>query len=101
MKLNSLHIVETERQYGGRALPENHPALGRLTSLFGDHTFFLDTNGLTILEPATEDDEAAFERDVAAGRVVELASWADETRSSLLPHAREATDFLVVLDPRR
>jgi hypothetical protein len=61
--------------------------------LFGEHTFFVDQAGLSIVEPT-----AAPESGVEAGRIVKLASWIDDTRSRLTPHEREVTDVVVVLD---
>jgi hypothetical protein len=100
MKLNAIHIDQTRRQFGAEAIPENHPAAPRLNSLFGEHTFFLDESGLNIVELVTPEDETAA---LAGGtaeavRVVKLASWADETHTSLAPHEREITDVVVVLD---
>jgi hypothetical protein len=31
---------------------EDHPVIPELNDLFGEHTFFLDHNGLNIVEPA-------------------------------------------------
>ena len=100
MKLNAMHIDQTMRQFGAEAIPENHPATPRLNSVFGEHTFFLDEGGLKILELiASEDETAAPDGDGAdAARVVELASWADETRTSLVAHEREITNVVVVLE---
>jgi len=62
-----------------------------LSDLFGDHTFFIDAEGLFIVE-AESDGE--FE----LGRVVKLARWADRDRTVLSPHDRERTDVIVVLN---
>ena len=47
MKLTSAQIERTLSQFEAQAIPESHPLLPRLNELFGDHTFFLDSNGLT------------------------------------------------------
>jgi hypothetical protein len=52
MKLNSAQVQRTLTQFEAQALPDNHPAVPQLNSLFGDHTFFLDSSGLNVLEPA-------------------------------------------------
>ena len=44
MKLTSAQIERTLGQFEARALPNNHPIVPRLTELFGEHTFFLDSN---------------------------------------------------------
>ena len=51
MKLTSAQIERTLSQFEAQALPEGHPLVPRLSELFGDHTFFLDSNGLNIIEP--------------------------------------------------
>jgi len=51
MKLTSMQVSTTLRQFEARAIPENHPIISQLNGLFGEHTFFLDHNGLSILEP--------------------------------------------------
>ena len=55
--------------------------------------FFLDDNGLNIVEP---DSQSARDASQAA-RVVNLASWGDADRTKLVPHEPEPTDMLVEL----
>ena len=62
-------------------------------SLFGDHTFFLDGNGLNIVEPADTSQLV-----VQAGKVVNLASWNDEDPPKLAPHEPEATEVVILLE---
>jgi hypothetical protein len=93
MKLTSALVDRTLNQFEAQAIPENHPVVPQLNSLFGDHTFFLDTNGLNIVEPTGPTDTGA-----RAGQVVKLAGWSDDKRTSLAPHEPEPTDVVVVLD---
>jgi hypothetical protein len=93
MKLNSASVERTLNQFDAQAIPENHPVVGQLNSLFGDHTFFLDANGLNIVEPAESSDPGA-----RTGQIVKLAGWSDDKRTSLAPHEPEPTDLVVVLD---
>jgi hypothetical protein len=60
--------------------------------LFGDHTFFLDSNGINMVEPADSSQAA-----VQAGRIVNLGNWRDANLTSLAPHEPEPTDALVEL----
>ena len=53
MKLNSAQVERTLSQFQGEAIPDNHPAVPQLNNVFGEHTFFLDRNGLSIVEPAS------------------------------------------------
>jgi hypothetical protein len=93
MKLTSTQIERTLNQFEARALPDSHPIVPRLTELFGDHTFFLDNNGLNIVEPTAE----APSEGAQAARVVNLANWSDAKLSSLAPHEPEPTDAIVEL----
>ena len=95
MKLNATQVERTLSQFNAEVLPDSHPAVPQLNNLFGDHTFFLDGEGLNVLEPA-EAPEAEGE----AGEVVSLASWSDATLTSLRPHDPEPTGVVIVLEPR-
>jgi hypothetical protein len=92
MKLNSALVEHTLTQIDAQAIPENHPVVGQLNSLFGDHTFFLDANGLNIVEPGGPSDAGA-----QTGKVVKLAGWSDDKRTSLAPHEPEPTHVVVML----
>ena len=95
MKLNATQVERTLSQFDAEVLPDSHPAVPRLNNLFGDHTFFLDGDGLNVLEPA-ETPEAEGQ----AGEVVSLASWSDASLTSLRPHEPEPTGVVIVLEPR-
>jgi hypothetical protein len=71
----------TLSQFEAEAIPDDHPVIPQLRGLFGDHTFFLDGNGLNIVELAHSSQQR-----VQAGKVVNLASWNDE--DPLKPSAR-------------
>ncbi len=92
MRLNSALVERALSQFDAQAIPDNHPAVSELNRLFGDHTFFLDSDGLSIVEPAEPPRPGA-----AAGQVVKLASWNDASRTSLAPHEPEQTDVVIVL----
>jgi len=92
MKMNSAQIEQTLNQFDAQAIPAGHPAMPQLERLFGNHTFFLDSEGLNIVEPVVE------QNDGRRGVVVNLASWIDETELSLQPHAPESTDLVVDLE---
>ena len=90
MKLNSAQIEQTQRQLEADAIPAEHPAMGQLQRLFGEHTYFLDSTGLNIIEPiATEQSDSRM------GVVVNLANWADGEATALKTHAPEATDRMI------
>jgi hypothetical protein len=93
MKLNATQVKRTLSQFDAEVLPDNHPAVPQLNSLFGDHTFFLDGDGLNVLEPADTPEVGG-----QAGEVVSLANWSDATLTSLRPHEPEPTGVVIVLE---
>jgi hypothetical protein len=95
MKLNEAQVERALKQFEAQALPDNHPVVPQLASMFGEHTFFLDSGGLNVLEPA----EAA-EPGTAAGMIVNLAYWSDETLTKLSPHEPEPTGVIVDLESK-
>ncbi|WFT95511.1 hypothetical protein QA633_46050 [Bradyrhizobium barranii] len=42
MKLTSEQVKQTVNQLGAQVLPDEHPAMPQLNSMFGEHTFFVD-----------------------------------------------------------
>jgi hypothetical protein len=96
MKLNSAQVEKTLNQMDAHVLPDTHPAVTQLTSVFGDHTFFLDRSGLKVLEPAEVPGTSA-----QSGEVLSLADWTDATLTSLTPHEPEPTGTIVVFDEVR
>jgi hypothetical protein len=95
MRLTTAQVERTLNQFEAQAIPDDHPMVPRLNSLFGDHTFFLNGDGLSVVEPAGNADP-----DGPACQVVSLANWTDENLTSLAPHEPEATDLVIVLEPR-
>ena len=93
MKLNSSQTEQALSQFEAQVLSDDHPALKQLCGIYGDHTFFLDSCGLNVLEPA---ETAATESQT--GEIVSLASWSDATLTSLRPHEPEPTGVLVMLE---
>ena len=87
MKLTSAQVERTLGQFEARAIPDDHPVIPQLNDLFGEHTFFLDRNGLKIVEPA----EAAAGAAAQSAKVVNLASWS----AGLELHEPEATDIVI------
>jgi hypothetical protein len=91
MKLNSEQIRRALSQFEAQVVPDDHPMAQELSELFGDHTFFLDGNGLNAIEP---NDEAG----ARAGTVISLADWTDADLTSLMPHDPEPTKIVVKLE---
>ena len=95
MKLTFAQVERALSQFEAEAIPEDHPMVPQLNRLFGEHTFFLATNGLNIVEPA-ETSRSGIE----SAKVVNVASWSDGSPTSLEPHEPEPTDVVVALDAR-
>jgi hypothetical protein len=93
MKLNATQVKRTLSQFDAEVLPDNHPAVPQLNSLFGDHTFFIDGDGLNVLEPAETPEVEG-----QVGEVVSIASWSDATLTSLKPHEPEPTGVVIALE---
>ncbi len=93
MKLSGKQIERAADEIGAQPVPQDHPIVMQLTRIYGDHTFFLDGDGLEIVEVTRPDG-----RDNAAC-VVRLASWTDDDRTRLAPHEPQATDVAVMLEP--
>jgi hypothetical protein len=90
MKLTSAQVEKTLSQFEAQAIPDGHPMIPRLSELFGEHTFFLNSDGLNILEPAADPSGVQ-------ARVVNLANWGDANLTTLAPHEPEPTDAVIEL----
>jgi hypothetical protein len=93
MKLNSAQVEQTLSQFEAQVIPDDHPMVPELNELFGDHTFFLNSDGLNVVEP--DKAAAAGKR---AGTVVNLANWTDAHLTSLALHEPESTEITVILE---
>ena len=66
----------------------------QLNTVFGEHTYFVNGDGLAVVEPAQAADDSG-----KTGQVLKVASWSDDTHSQLAPHDPEPTGVVVVLEP--
>lgn len=92
MKLTPAQVQRTLDQFEAQVIPESNPVVSELTSLFGDHTFFLDSNGLNIVERVSPTDTRQEE-----GRVINVANWVDASWTRLSAHEPEMTEISVQL----
>ena len=92
MKLNSAQIEQTLSQFEAQAIPADHPVIAQLRPLFGDHTYFVDSTGLNIVEPVD-----AERKDGQLGVVVNLADWTDVSATTLQPHEPQTTELTITL----
>jgi hypothetical protein len=84
MRLTSALVERILSQFEAEIIPESHPSV--------PDTFFLDSNGLNIVEPAE-----SLEARVQAGKVINLATWNDTDPPGLAPHKPHSTDVVIVL----
>ncbi len=95
MKLTFAQVERTMSQFEGEVIPDNHPVVPQLNNLFGEHTFFLDSHGLNIVEPADSSGAG-----VQSVKVVNVANWSDANPNRLEAHEPEPTDVVVVVGSR-
>ena len=93
MRLTTQQIADVERQTGAEPIAENNPAMEQLKDYFGDHTFYADAEGLKIFEPVEEADDS----EAQLATVVQLAAWADDDKTALVPHRPVVRDVVVDL----
>ncbi len=98
MKLSTVRVQRTLDQleeqtafHDALMINEESPLKSKLSELFGDHTFFLDNEGVHIVEPAEPRSS------VPAGKIIQLARWKDANHTALTPHRPQETDIVVVL----
>jgi hypothetical protein len=90
MKLSSEQVQRVEQRIDGQVVPDSHPLTPKLQRAFGDHTFFLNPDGLTIVEPSPVDRQV--------GEVVKLAGWADGAHTKLEPDVPEPMPVAIKLE---
>lgn len=93
MKLTAALVKQTANQFEAQPVPDDHPLVPQLNEIFGDHTYFIDRDGLSIVE-RTESPQSGSK----SARVVKLADWQDASRTKLQVHDPEPTDVVVTLD---
>lgn len=78
MKLSPAQVQRVQHQFEGQVIPEGHALTLQLEQAFGEHTFFVDSEGINVVEPSPTD--------VEVGNVVKLASWVGEGYTTLEPN---------------
>ena len=81
MRLSEPQTRRVQEETGASVVPEDNPSMPALKQNFGDHTFFLDAEGLHIWESVAEQPS---DSDKLIG--VRVASWSNEEKTSLVPH---------------
>ena len=91
MKLNAVQLRKVEEEFGVESIPEEEPVSSDLKEAFGDHTFFLDADGLNIVELKVFPESSI-------GNVVKVASWLSDEQTKLLRHEPEVLPITVDLE---
>jgi hypothetical protein len=102
MRLSAAQVEMAAHQLNAEAIPEDHPLIPKLNELFGDHTYFLDSHGLSVVEQAAAQETSTESSTPSAGGtavVVSLANWTDSNPPKLEAHEPELTDNVVTLSP--
>jgi hypothetical protein len=92
MKLNEAQMNIALSQLRALVLTENHPAVAQFCELFGHHTFFLDANGLHVLELLE-----VLGMEAQDGEVISLADWPNADFTKLTTHQPEPTGVIIRL----
>jgi hypothetical protein len=91
MKLKETQVEQVLDQLPAEVIPDDHPTVPQLESVFGPHTFFIGSEGLHVVERGGGDavgDQATY--------LVKVAHWADDRKTSLIPQDAEVTDTVEI-----
>lgn len=96
MKLSSAQIAAVEQATGANPLPEEEPANAKLAEALGEHTFYVDQQGLVILESpeAAATPEATLE-------IVRVGRWVEGEEQQLALTPAERTGQVLDLSAHR
>jgi hypothetical protein len=79
MKLNAQQAQHVASQLRAHAIPDEHPTTPQLKEAIGDHTFFLNDQGLHVVEPGATDGRSE-------ASALKIASWSEEQEGQLFLH---------------
>ena len=90
MKLSSEQVKRVEQRIDGQVVPDSHLLSPEHQREFGDHTFFLNPDGLTIVERSPVDRQV--------GEVVRIAGWTNSAHTELEPDVPEPMPVAIQLE---
>ena len=93
MKLTIPQASDLQKETGAQVVDEGAPVQQQLAEAFGDHTFFLNDDGLHVWELIA--DEETNTQQMAA---VQIAAWQDEQKAALVQHEPKVFKLLQVDD---
>ncbi|NHK28349.1 hypothetical protein FF098_010575 [Parvularcula flava] len=90
MKLTETQAEAAKQTLGADPIPEDHPVAVQLSQTFGEHSFYLDNNGLLVFEPTKEDP--------AKAGLFLIAAWTDEDKKELGGIQPQPTNIVLDLE---
>ena len=90
MKLSAQQIEQLRDQMSLDPIPDDDGSAEELRNVFGDHTFYVDSDGLYIWEPIESGQMG-----VQAANAVKVAIWTDDKRAGLVTHDPQPTDIVI------
>ena len=90
MKLTDSQAATAREVLGADPIPADHPVAAQLSETFGDHSFYLDNNGLLVFEPVSDEPDKSC--------LFLIAAWTDEDRKQLGGIQPQATNIVLDLD---
>jgi len=78
MLLTDEQIAVARETIGASPVDPAHPAISQLIQAFGEHTFYVDQNGLLVFV-----DPVEMEQEPGDPRLVLIAAWTDDQRREL------------------
>lgn len=97
MKLTSKQTAAVKERVNIDPIDEENPVVEPLKQAFGDHTFYIVSDGLFVLEPVNNSGQGE-----EPAQFVLVAAWTDEQKNALKPVEPHQTgtvvDLAVVVD---
>lgn len=96
MKLSNAQIAAVEQATGANPIPAEDPATEKLSEVVGDHTFYVDQQGLVVLESP----EAAATPDETL-EIVRVGTWVEGEQQQLALTPPQRTGQVLDLSAHR
>lgn len=91
MKLDDRQLAHVREQINADPLEDTHPAMGTLIKGFGDHTFYVDPNGIYIFLPSDQNDHQLV--------LVQIAGVDENDPEQMAPIEPQLTSIVVDVPP--
>jgi hypothetical protein len=96
MKLSAPQALNVAEQLDAQPLFDDHPNFAQLKETFGDHTFFLNAQGLLVVQTPDDEEKRVVNDDGSeAALVISIGEWSAEEEGMLQLHQPRATQQTV------